>query len=189
MHVMTQSEVAFITLHSQHAVMPILLFSPAARIKMITLRSESVKLLTQKMYCQPNPSLFQQVYLCCEWPTSDSVFKSGPTQSESPIWQMTPCFKRKWLQRENKTNSLGSIVTFKTVHIHPSLWIFTHFFFSNKYAFPHLSLCHAGSHSSFFEHMVLLLPTLSLELHLEMMHKYILFFSARKVTLLDSLPY
>lgn len=40
-----------------------------------------------------------------------------------------------------------------------SLWIFTLLFpfFPNKYAFPHLSLCHMRSHSSFFsEHMVLL---------------------------------
>lgn len=152
MYILTQSEVAFITLHSQHAVLPILLFSPATRIKMITLRNESVKLLTEKKYCQKKPSPFSGsfAYVGNDLSVSDSVLCSVPIQSGSPVRQMTLCMKGKQLQRETTTNSIGSVViTFKNVPIHSSPWIFTHTFFSNKYALPHLSLCHAGSHSSF----------------------------------------
>lgn len=101
---------------------------PAPRIKMIILRNESLKLLTQKKYCQPKPSLFHQVCLCFEWPKRESHMNLGPTQSESQMRQMTPHFKGKWLQRETKTNSLRRVISFRTVPIHSSLWIFTFFF-------------------------------------------------------------
>lgn len=95
------------------------------------LRNESLKLLTQKKYCQPKLSLFHQVCLCFEWPNRESHMNLGPTRSESQMRQMTPHFKGKWLQRETKTNSLRRVISFRTVPIHSSLWIFTFFFLIN----------------------------------------------------------
>lgn len=88
-------------------------------------------------------NFFQQVYLCYEWPTNNSLLKPSPTQLENPMRQMTPCFSEGNGSREKSRQ--------KKFLIHPFPWTFTHFFFfPNKYAFPHLSLCHARSHSSFF---------------------------------------
>lgn len=89
------------------------------------------------------------LWVTCQWLflelRSNTVRRSNETND-------TLCFKGKWLQRETKTNSLGTtVITFKTVPIY-SVNIYSHFF-TNKYAFPHLSFCHARTHSSFFFHI------------------------------------
>lgn len=113
--------------HCIHSMLSCQSSSPSTKIKVIMLRSKSVKLLTQGN-CQK---------ILLPFPTGLPM--SGMTDKCLSLWSNTVrksetndtlCSKGKQLQRKTKINSIGSVAaTFKTAPIHTPSWMFTHTFF------------------------------------------------------------